>query len=395
MLGTAIPQWTERDIRAPRDGLRKAICVINITVTEPGVPERRRRLIEPITVDQITSGELQEGQQLDFKRMVDLEKIEGKKGLLDDVVAFLNRGSGRIVVGVEEKGGKYDSFRPMAGDPDKAVLRFQTLIQDSISPLPIDVQVVPLDLDEGFILDIQLPSHLGGPFMNRLSGSYLIRSGSRNLPIDPGTLRSRFVDETMWMSQLGELTAAEDAKVAESGRLVLRQALRIAILPREHFDHQREPFSQRDHVRYPGPVFHQYSSPMFRIAEDGHEIYAMDMRSQGLERLFLRDDWFIHGHVGYAISETQGERRLQLPEFDEAVRRYLGDIAAFLGKHGIEGPFAVTFALQGLVECEHFGDWFPNTSIVRTLRPRLVQDVDDPVMVADFLRRVRQASRYG
>jgi hypothetical protein len=79
MLGTAIPQWTERDIRAPRDGLRRANCVINITVTEPGVPERRRRLIEPITVDQITSGELQEGQQLDFKRMVDLEKIEERK----------------------------------------------------------------------------------------------------------------------------------------------------------------------------------------------------------------------------------------------------------------------------------------------------------------------------
>src|SRR3546814_5613484 len=58
---------------------------------------------------------------------------------------------------------------------------------------------------------------------------------------------------------------------SESGRLVLRQALRIAILPREHFDHQREPFSQRDHVRYPGPVFHQYSSSMFRIAERSEE----------------------------------------------------------------------------------------------------------------------------
>ena len=51
--------------------------------------------------------------------------------------------------------------------------------------VPADVQVVPVHLDSGFIIDIQIPRHRGGPFMNRFNGSYLVRSGARNLPIDP------------------------------------------------------------------------------------------------------------------------------------------------------------------------------------------------------------------
>lgn len=184
--------------------------MVRISVTEPAKPERRRRILDPLTVAQVA--EVQEGQDLDFKREVNIDKPEAKSRLLDDVVAFLNRGPARIIVGVEEKGGRFDGFRPLAGDPDKIALRLQTLIQDGITPVPLDVQVVPLHLEAGFILDIQIPRHAGAPFMKRFSGGCLIRAGARNLPIDPGMLRSRFVDETAWISRLEELTAAEDAK---------------------------------------------------------------------------------------------------------------------------------------------------------------------------------------
>ena len=369
--------------------------MVRISVTEPSKPERRRRVLDSLTVAQLAEGGLQEGQDLDFKREVNIDKPEAKSRLLDDVVAFLNRGAARIIVGVEEKGGRFDGFRPLAGDPDKTALRLQTLIQDGITPVPLEVQVVPLHLETGFILDIQIPRHAGAPFMNRLSGGYLIRSGARNLPIDPGMLRSRFVDETTWMSRLEELTAAEDTKVAASGRLVPRQALRIGILPQEHFDHQRQAFEQGDHIRHPGPVFHEHSDPWFKAAEDGHELYSKDLGSQGIERLFIRDDWFVHAHAAFAIQQLSGEGRLGLHEFNEAVKRYLAALGTFLGEQGIEGPFAMTLALQGLGESEQFGAWFPDVSIVRTLRPRVVQDVDDSELIAHFLRRVRQATVFG
>ncbi len=370
--------------------------MIKVTVTgQPDVPTRRPETIAPVTVVDIERGDLQEGQDLDFKREVHVDKPEAKARLLDDVVAFLNRGPSRLIVGVEEKGGRFDSFRPQQGDPDKTALRLQTIIQDGVTPVPVDVQVVPLHLEGGFILDIQIPRHTGGPFMNRLTGSYLIRSGARNLPIDPAMLRSRFVDETSLLTRLTDLTAAEDVTIAASGRVEARQALRVAILPAEHFNHRQMPFVQDGHVRHPGPVFHEHSDPWFKVAEDGHEVYAQDMRARGIERLFVRDDWFIHAHAAFAIQQTSGEGRLALAEFNDATRHYLGALARFFDDQEITGPFAITLTLQGLTESEHFHAWFRNLSAVRMLRPRLVGKVDDPELIADFLRRVRQASLYG
>lgn len=370
--------------------------MIKITVTgTPTAPKRRRAHIEALSITDIAQGDLQEGQNLDFKRQVNPEKPEGKTRLLDDVVAFLNRGPARIIVGVEEKGGRFESFRAMQGDADQTAVRLQTIIQHGITPVPVDVQVVPLHLPEGFVLDIQIPQHVSGPFMNRLTGGYLVRSGARNLPIEPGMLRSRFVDEASWVARLNQFTADEDARICAGDRLVKRQAFRVAILPREHFDHQRDAFAQDDHVRYPGPVFHEHSDPWFKAAEDGHEIYAKDMRSQGIERLFVRDDWFVHAYAGFAIQQLSGEGRLGLYEFNEAVQRYLTAIAEFFAGQRVEGPFVVTLSLHGLAGDEHFGRWFKDISTVRTLRPRLVEALDDPALLEDFLRRVKQATVFG
>lgn len=95
------------------------------------------------------------------------------------------------------------------------------------------------------------------------------------------------------------------------------------------------------------------------------------------------------------MPSVPGEERLGLYEFKQGFERYLKDIAAFLAEQEIEGPFAVTLALQGLGETEHFHAWFPRTSVVRTLRPKLVDSVDDPDLIADFERRVQQATVWG
>jgi len=370
--------------------------VITITTAEsPEEPRRRRNVIAPLSISEIEGGDLQEGQDLDFKRQIDFDKPETKTRLLDDVVAFLNRGPSRIIVGVEERDGRFDGFRPMTANADKFALRVQTLIQDGITPTPADVEVVPLHMDGGFILDIRIPRHPTGPFMNRMTGGYLIRSGARNLPIDPGMLRSRFVDEQLWLRTLDELTAEEDARLAANNVVAPGRAFRIGILPRDHFDHLRRPFTQEDHVRSSAPSFSEGAPGWFKVCEDGHQVLNHDFNQRGIERLFVRDDWFIHAHASFALYQTSGEGRLALHEFDLTVKRYLKDLSEFLTEQEIEGPFAVTLALQSLEETENFGAWFRNTNTVRTLRPQIVSFVDDETMIADFLRRVRQASVYG
>lgn len=50
------------------------------------------------------------------------------------------------------------------------------MIQDRISPVSTDVEVVPVHPEEGFILDTRSPWHQSGPFMNQFTGGYLARS---------------------------------------------------------------------------------------------------------------------------------------------------------------------------------------------------------------------------
>ncbi len=367
--------------------------MITITRNEPAEePPLRRRNLAPLTMEEIETGGLKEGQELDFKREVKLDKVESKRRLIDDVVAFLNRGAARIIVGVQEKDSGFGAFSPMKGSADQDVLRFQSTILEWIVPTPLDVLVVAIPVNDGYILDIQIPHHPSGPFMNRMSGGYLIRVGAGNRPIDPGVLRSRFVDELTWMRTLDELTAEEDARIAGNDGFVHARALRIAILPREHFDHQHEPFAEDDYVRYAAPAFSEYVRPRFAICEDGHEALSPSMDGKIIERLFIRDDWFIHAYAAKALNQKAGEGNLMRREFEKEVKAYLEELADFLTKEKIEGPFAISFALQSLSATEHFGAWFRTTSIVRTRRPRIVDSVDDPAVIGDFLKRVRQAS---
>lgn len=61
--------------------------MIKVTVmNEPGLPSRSPETIAPVTVAEIAKGDLQEGQDLDFKREVHVDKPEAKARLLDDVV---------------------------------------------------------------------------------------------------------------------------------------------------------------------------------------------------------------------------------------------------------------------------------------------------------------------
>lgn len=100
----------------------------------------------------------------------------------------------------------------------------------------------------------------------------------------------------------------------------------------------------------------------------------------------------MHVHLGFAIGVTQGEGRLGLYEFNQDFERYMAVPAKFFAEQKIEGPFAVTLALQSLNETEPLKVFFPRTASVRTLRPRLLDTVDDPELLADFVRRVKQAT---
>ena len=120
-----------------------------------------------MSAEAIASGSVVEDQRLEFKREVDLSDPRKKRDFVDDVVAFLNGGPGRIVVGVAERKGRFDRFHPLQGDPDAIARRFTSVIQDDVLPKPLTVSVGSIPIVGGFLLDVVIPKPACGPTRTR------------------------------------------------------------------------------------------------------------------------------------------------------------------------------------------------------------------------------------
>jgi hypothetical protein len=101
-------------------------------------------------------GGLQEGQDLDFKREVNIDKPEAKSRLLDDVVAFLNRGAARIIVGVEERAAASTASGRSRAIRTRPRCGCRLSFRMASRPFPSMCRSCPCT-SRLFILDIQIP----------------------------------------------------------------------------------------------------------------------------------------------------------------------------------------------------------------------------------------------
>lgn len=347
------------------------------------------------TVAAIIQGDFVENERLDFKRQLNLEDETGRQRLVNDVVAFLNRGGGTILVGVEESEGRFAGLRPIAGDRDAFGRRVVSTVQDGILPMPLDVRVHFLDADGGFILDIDIPAHRSGPFQAKHSGAFLIRTAAQNRPISPSELRGYFVDEKQWLDAVKAMTREESDRLARSGRMTDRgPVLQFGILPRAHFDPQHPHLTQDQHWRSVAPRFEDRGRILFKGSDGGHEAFTPGGDGKGNSRLFVRDDWFVHGWVAWPLWVVPGEEILSLYKFKtELLPAFLDEIDDFLAEQGIGGPFAVVMELAHLQRDPKVGRFFGHNEAVTMMRPRFVDRVSD--MSEPFAELVQRSTIYG
>ncbi|WP_293455595.1 ATP-binding protein [Phenylobacterium sp.] len=131
------------------------------------------------TPDLIESKQITEGATCEFKVQIDLDDARQKSNLVDDVVAFLNSGPGHIVVGVQERAGAFERYRPLTGNPELVTRRLLSILQDNIEPRPLRVDVRAMPVEGGFLLDIDVAEHLLRPHQNRLNGAFYLRTGAK------------------------------------------------------------------------------------------------------------------------------------------------------------------------------------------------------------------------
>jgi hypothetical protein len=169
--------------------------------------------------------------------------------------------------------------------------------------------------------------------------------------------------------------------------------MQFGILPRAYFDPLHTNFSQDAHWRTVAPRFAESARILFKGSDGGLEAFEIGGNGKGGSRLFVRDDWFIHGWVAWPLWVEPGEEILSLYKFKtELLPPFLTEIDDFLNEHAIVGPYAVLMELAHLQRDAKVGRFFRNNEAVTMLRPRLVDriaEVSEP-----FIELVQRSTIY-
>ncbi|TCQ09624.1 putative DNA-binding protein [Rhizobium sp. PP-F2F-G36] len=352
----------------------------------------------------IESKAISEGKHYDFKREIDLDKKHpnggksGKERFLDDIVAFLNGGHGHIIVGVNEADGVWQSYQPMSGNREKLCNRIEMVILDNIKPAPTKIAVIPIDVDDGFILDIQVPDHWKKPYQNGMSGAFYTRSGARNRILTVGEIQELFAENEKMEADLAKIYAEFDRDLrfqdmasrvplatsspwaSGGGRSEYPPRLQFGILPRQHFDRHRPPYNPRKMVSSVVYSFDGGLLPRFKGCSEGFEAVSSH------ERVFLGTDWRVLGWVDHPLDVQFGKPNIE--ELGIKLRAYLHSIGEFLSSEGIVGPFSIILDMENLDELEGWSRPGMSSSVGGG-RPRIVEQLDDEAVLRCFIEQVR------
>ena len=116
-------------------------------------------------IEELVSENVEESQDLDFKREIPDAKHASQRDFLRDVCAFANSGGGVIVFGIDEQPeGIAGKITPINGEQvDQDILRLQNSIFSTIQPRP-RVNIVPVNNGQGkAVVLLRIAAGLTGP----------------------------------------------------------------------------------------------------------------------------------------------------------------------------------------------------------------------------------------
>lgn len=346
----------------------------------------------------IASGEITEGQTVDFKSRIDLKDLRDKETLLRTVVAFLNRNAAHIYVGVREgKKHLFERFEPYEEeDRDKACRQAQSVIMDSIEPRPTKIAVRSIEVEGGFILDIDIPEHRMRPYLNKATGAFHIRTGNQNDPMSRDAIKALFTPWDRYKEDAAGLMKREREALAQRDPAPPVEAvyLHIAIIPGEHYEDGKDPFLGYLAPHRPAMFQHWDKGYVgtFSVSESGMETITTNFDGRPVGRFFVGADWTLHSFVAYPI--TGGPERVTIGEFRGILKDHMNQIADFADEQGLQGPFAVLMAMDGLNRDPKVAWVFPNVPSKAMPKAEIVERINDEALVDKFAAFILASSRY-
>ncbi len=152
--------------------------------------------IDAETIQGLLDNEVMEQRTLDYKRELHLDKAEEKKEFLADVSSFANAGGGHLIYGIaEEKGQPVEIPGFPLENPDKTILRLESMVRDGIDPPIPGVRLkIVAGWPEGPVIVMSIPKSWAGPHMVTYRGSsrFYSRTSASKEKLDVRGIRAAF-----------------------------------------------------------------------------------------------------------------------------------------------------------------------------------------------------------
>jgi hypothetical protein len=342
-----------------------------------------------ITLQQIENLEVEEGQKIDFKMLLDLKNPDHKNSLINDTVAFLNAQGGEIIIGVKEgKTHQFESFHPIPSttDQDEYGRTITSILLDSIDPKPKQIEVSFQIAESGLIPTISIGSQPGVLFQNRITGARLVRVGRQNTPITAEALASYLAKEEKFDADHAKLFADRKTELRSEPSLsgIKKPLLIISVLPREYYE-ENQPFlsalktegQQRKRATIEAFRSSWHTQCEFKTKSDGVLATDYEAPTAGGDREEPATTYFQiknggHGTIILANpvrNRSQGE----LYEFDLNIKNFISDINEIYEWFGFKGPYHL------MVEIEHL-DGRPPNKLHGRRKVYSIQEISDPLV---------------
>ncbi|HEY8810671.1 MAG TPA: ATP-binding protein [Solirubrobacterales bacterium] len=136
----------------------------------------------------LISGQVPEGQRLDYKRELHLDNKAQKAEVAKDISGMANAQGGWIVFGVSED----ESPEPLPSEitpvpADGIQTRLENILDSALEPVP-KYRIATIAAGDGVVLAVKVSKARGRPVMVQGYGQhrYFVRSGTRTRPMDAG-----------------------------------------------------------------------------------------------------------------------------------------------------------------------------------------------------------------
>lgn len=142
----------------------------------------------------LISAQISEGAHLEFKRELPRSDAAGRHELAADVSAFANSAGGDLIFGMEEDGeGRAAALMAQVGNADEEARRVQDMLLNGIEPRLPGLQVLPIQLSDGFVLIVRAPQSWAGPHRVKTNQHFFLRENGRKRHLDVPEVRGLFL----------------------------------------------------------------------------------------------------------------------------------------------------------------------------------------------------------